>query len=339
MRAAAIALLLAACSEHRADPLPLAPGAGGAGGAEPIAGAWVELPPLLAPRSAIAAARIGRALYLAGGLVNGDLGSRTLARYPLDAPGEQPFAELALPTAGALAFASEEDFVVAGGVAGLAEALVVPHERCERYELLSGFLIPCAGVGNGPTSHAAVTMAAGVGYVFGGLRLIDSAQGTFPTKVAQRFDTASGTWSAETMMPAFRDGAAAFVHDGAVHLVGGRTLDEQTGAVVFLTEAWSYDLAEHAWAVDRLPPLPTPRAGLACAAALGHVYCAGGYDAAGTVLATVERLDLAAGAWEPFTPLPQPLRSLAAVADERAIIVLGGRDAAAAPVAAVYRLE
>lgn len=350
MRRVALLVTLAVCACGEAQPEAPSGGGGGQGGTggaggslvgpEPLEGTWSDLPPLLAPRTSFAAVAVDRRIHIVGGFVgNSATASDSVAVYDVDAPGELPLATLPNPAAGASVFAIDGDLLISGGIEGLVGDVITPHDSCHRLELSTQAWSSCANVGNGPTSHMAWTTAGEQGYLFGGLRLIDLTSGSFPTKVVQRYEAGVDAWHAETTLPEFRDGAAVIMAQDVAHVIGGRTIDPLNGNILFPGQVLSYDLGSYAWASDRITPMAGGRAGVSCAERRGFVYCFGGYDASGSALDLVERLELSTGVWTSESPLPQPLRGLRAVALDNAIIVMGGHDASDAPVAAVYRFE
>lgn len=91
---------------------------------------------------------------------------------------------------------------------------------------------------------------------------------------------------------------------GCVVLSGGVGLGSETRAAALGTEAWRPGAA--AWALAA-PPLLTPRQGhVMWAEADGCLVVAGGRDAAGRFLDSIERLPPGAGAWEEAGRLPRP---------------------------------
>ncbi|MFP6686203.1 MAG: kelch repeat-containing protein, partial [Polyangiaceae bacterium] len=179
----------------------------------------------------------------------------------------------------------------------------------------------------------------GRGFLFGGLRFIDFSSGSLPTKVVQGYDFGQNSWTAETMMPQFRDGAAVVIHDGRAFVIGGRTIDESNGMISAPAQLLVYDFQSYQWSSDIAAPMLTPRVGLACAERRGFVYCFGGFDLGGKPLATVDRFELATLQWAPLPDLPSPRYSAQAVALADAVYLLGGKDDADNASASVFRLE
>lgn len=75
---------------------------------------------------------------------------------------------------------------------------------------------------------------------------------------------------------------------------------------------------------ESLPPLPTPRSEVAAASDDDRIIVAGGFDAGGGSVATVEIFDLATGTWSTGPDLPVPLNHPMAAAFDDTVVVLGG---------------
>jgi N-acetylneuraminic acid mutarotase len=317
---------------------------GGAAGGTPrpgpqaLDGAWSELTPLSSPRTTFGAVAVGRSIHIVGGFIGAEtMATSSVAAYDVDAPGEQPLSDLPGPTAGAAAFAKDGVLYVAGGIEGYAGDVIVPFDTCNA--LSGGAWATCADIGNGPTTHAAQVTSDDRSYLFGGLRLIDLNSGSYPTLVVQRYEPASDQWNAETMMPEIRDGAAVIIHEGVAHVIGGRTIDQSNGSILYPNEVLSYDFTTYVWSTDRIAPLPTGRASLSCASLRGFAYCFGGYDTTSPATGVVERLELSTGAWLAQPALPEPLSGVRAVALDDAVVVLGGRDINDAASARVHLFQ
>jgi hypothetical protein len=90
-----------------------------------------------------------------------------------------------------------------------------------------------------------------------------------------------------------------------------------------LRDAWRFDPDEDRW--DPLPPLPSPREGLAAAAIGGVIYAVGGeLGSASTAQATLEAFDVLTLRWERLPPMPTPRGGLAAAAFGGRLHVVGG---------------
>src|SRR6185369_15562818 len=83
-----------------------------------------------------------------------------------------------------------------------------------------------------------------------------------------RYDPATGKWSAAAPLPMPRGALAAVALDGEIYATGGAR------GGVSVSDHAVYDPAANAWTA--LAPLPTPRNHLAAAVIGRHVYVVGG---------------------------------------------------------------
>eukprot|EP00811_Abedinium_folium_P034334 NODE_7223_length_1598_cov_6.222978.p1 GENE.NODE_7223_length_1598_cov_6.222978~~NODE_7223_length_1598_cov_6.222978.p1 ORF type:complete len:311 (+),score=59.70 NODE_7223_length_1598_cov_6.222978:163-1095(+) len=146
----------------------------------------------------------------------------------------------------------------------------------------------------------------------GALYAIGGTDGCNALAVVERFEPAAGelgVWTAAPALSIARYHLAAAALDGALYAFGGWQLPGVPSAV-----AERLDPRTAAWSA--LPPMPTPRAGLAAAATTGGgsaLFVAGGHDCHAP-LASVDCFDVRANAWRPLTALSHGRSSLAAVA-------------------------
>jgi hypothetical protein len=95
--------------------------------------------------------------------------------------------------------------------------------------------------------------------------------------------------------------------------------------------------APQAWLT--LSPMPTPRTEVAAAAADGRIVVAGGFDAAGDTVATVEVYDVEADEWTEGPDLPLAVNHAMAASDGERVYVLGGYNREGTPTSGAYVLE
>lgn len=135
------------------------------------------------------------------------------------------------------------------------------------------------------------------------------------------FDPASGKWETLRPIPGARNSAAGGVIDGALYIVGGRTMAE--GNMARLDR---YDPKSDRW--EALRPLPYPAGGLGAVVLRGSLITFGGEELGvpGTagVIAHVWRYDVARDAWEPLAPMRTPRHGLAGVAIGNRLYAIGG---------------
>lgn len=91
------------------------------------------------------------------------------------------------------------------------------------------------------------------------------------------YDVSKDTWSSVLGMPTARSGVGVAVVDGRMHVLGGEAyLNDLVGT--FRTHE-AFDPKTNSW--QRLPPMPTPRHGLAVAEIGGKMYAVSGSNVAG----------------------------------------------------------
>ena len=140
------------------------------------------------------------------------------------------------------------------------------------------------------------------------------------------FDPASGRWDTARPAAAPRNSAAGVVLDGALYVVGGRTV--VGGNMARLDR---YDPRADRW--DSLSPLPQAAGGLAAGAARGRLWAFGGewFGAAGAgVFPETWAYDPAADRWAAGPPMPTPRHGLAAAAVGEVVYALAGATRAGA---------
>lgn len=93
----------------------------------------------------------------------------------------------------------------------------------------------------------------------------------------EAYDLAKDTWSSVFGVPTARSGVGVAVLNGRMHVLGGEAyLNDLVGT--FRTHE-AYDPKTNSW--DRLPPMPTPRHGLAVVEIGGKIYAVSGANVAG----------------------------------------------------------
>lgn len=93
----------------------------------------------------------------------------------------------------------------------------------------------------------------------------------------EAYDVAKDTWSAALGMPTPRSGIGVAVLNGRMHVLGGEAYLNDLVGTYRTHEA--YDPKNDSW--QRLPPMPTPRHGLAVAEVGGKMYAVSGSNVAG----------------------------------------------------------
>ncbi len=91
------------------------------------------------------------------------------------------------------------------------------------------------------------------------------------------YDVAKDTWASVLGMPTPRSGVGVAVLNGRMHVLGGEAYLNDLVGTYKTHEA--YDPKTNAW--ERLPPMPTPRHGLAVGEIGGKMYAISGSNVAG----------------------------------------------------------
>lgn len=91
------------------------------------------------------------------------------------------------------------------------------------------------------------------------------------------YDVAKNTWSSVLGVPTARSGVGTAVLNGRMHVLGGEAYLNDLVGTYRTHEA--YDPRTNNW--ERLPPMPTPRHGLAVAEIGGKIYAVSGSNVAG----------------------------------------------------------
>jgi N-acetylneuraminic acid mutarotase len=134
-------------------------------------------------------------------------------------------------------------------------------------------------------------------YVFGG----EDAVSGVNTNATRIYDIASNTWSAGANMPDVRSFMASGYNsaNGKIYLVSGYN----TGFVDSAQPTtWEYDPVANSFAVKA--PFPHPAGGMVSGVINGHLYVAGGRDAANLVINLNWDYDIAANTWTAKANMP-----------------------------------
>ena len=290
-----------------------APEAGPATGnaAATAAPAWRTLAPSTLARTEVAAARVGRFVYVMGGFER-DSGATTAAteRYDIRRDRWTRVADMPVGLNHAAAAAYKGRVYVVGGYrgsAGLTEetrALLRYEPGRDRWTRLRP----------APTRRGALAVGV-IGhrlYAVGGAA---SGQGALTT--LEIYDFRTGRWRSGPAMGLAREHLAAAVAGRRLYVLAGRDGGRNFAALE------SYTPRTGRWRV--LPDMAKPRGGIAAATVAGDVVVVGGEESAGTIR-EVERYDPRSRAWEPLPDLPTPRHGLGAVARDGRVYVIEGGD-------------
>ncbi len=271
---------------------------------------WVELPHMLQPRAAAAAAVVGDQIIVTGGVdANGALLNTTEVfdgtSWTLGAPIPTPRQMLAAASDGKLIYA-------VGGTNGNSDMATA-----EAYDPAAKTWTSLPNMSQ-PRSDLGVAIADQRLVAVGGL-----SRGQVSKSVAV-LDLMAKSWADLPDLATARHGMAVDAVEKAVYAIGGSTgvgdNDVTAAAEVLRLPARETQPAAQ-WRA--LPDAPTARLMMAWAVLNDKIWVLGGLRN-GVALQTVESYDPHTGAWQTEPPLPIPLHHAAAATYRGEVVVLGG---------------
>jgi hypothetical protein len=134
------------------------------------------------------------------------------------------------------------------------------------------------------------------------------------------FDFATRQWTSAPDLAVGREHTAGVAAGGAVYVLGGRAL----GVGDYATVERYVPGASH-W--QELAPMPVQRSGFEAVATPGSITVVGG-EVGPQVIAEVDSLDLATGAWHHLPAMRTPRHGLGVVSDGRVVLAIEGGPAA-----------
>jgi serine/threonine protein kinase/N-acetylneuraminic acid mutarotase len=272
---------------------------------------WVELPPLLQPRAAAAAAVVGDLLVVTGGVdANGKLLNTTEiydgSGWRLGAPMPTPRKMPGSASDGKLVY-------TVGGTNGTSDLTAV-----EAYDPVADTWTPMPALPEGRSDFGvAITDARLV--AVGGM-----SSGQVLSSV-DALDLTTATWTALPDLATARHGSAVAAVGKTVYAIGGSTAaadNQVTASAEALKLAPRKPQPAAEW--RSLPDAPTARLMMASTVLDGKIYIAGGMLGHAETLDTFESFDPKTGEWETLPPLPIPLHHATAAAFRGEVVVLGG---------------
>jgi serine/threonine protein kinase/N-acetylneuraminic acid mutarotase len=271
---------------------------------------WTELPPLLQPRAAAAAAVVGDRIIVTGGVGADDKPLATTeifdgTSWKLGAP---------IPTARQLAGAASDGKLVyvLGGSTGAADVATV-----EAYD-------PATDTWTTLPEMPGRRSDLGVAYADGRLVAVGGMSGGQPSKSVVALDLMTQSWSGLPDLGTARHGMAVAGVGKTVYAIGGSTGpgDSQiTASAEALRLAPRKPQPAPAW--QSLPDAPTARLMMAWTVQDGKIWVAGGIRE-GETLQTVESFDPKTGVWQTQPPLPVPLHHATGATYRGEVVVIGG---------------
>jgi non-specific serine/threonine protein kinase len=302
MAAVAATLLLVGCTGVRdrapsdAPLRPVTPSEGGGAG-------WRRLAPVPSERTEVAAAALGRRIWVLGGYATDGKTLATAEVYDTATDSWSRGPDLPVAVNHAMAATLDGVLYVAGGNDGHRPSDQLARLDGDRWRRL-------APLPRGRQAGGLVALDGRL-YLVGGVVEGGLAADT------QVYDPAADRWSVAPGLPTPREHLGAAATGGRVYVVGGRT----GGIGSNLAAAEAFDPGSGRW--DRLADLPTARGGLAAAATAGGQVVAVGGEAAAT-FPEAEALDTGSGRWRSLPPLPTPRHGLGVVAVGDVVYVLAG---------------
>ncbi|BDX34374.1 hypothetical protein TUM20985_49210 [Mycobacterium antarcticum] len=275
-----------------------------------VNGRWVELPPLLQPRAAGAAAVVGGRLVVTGGVgANGRLLNTTEV---FDGATWKLGAEIPTPRRMLGAASDDEVLYAVGGTDGTAELATV-----EAYDPVVDSWASLPGL---PQSRSDL----GLAIADARLVAVGGLSAGQVLKTVSVMDLSAKTWAGLPDMSTARHGMAVAAVEKSVYVIGGAT---DAGDSQVTSTAETLKLAprklQPASAWRSLPDAPTPRLMMAWTVLDDKIWIAGGMSH-GDMLQMVQSYDPQTRAWQAQPPLPVPLHHATATTYRGEMVVIGG---------------
>jgi N-acetylneuraminic acid mutarotase len=284
--------------------------AGGSGSGSGSTTEWQALTPSPLSRTEVAAARVGRFVYVVGGFEERS-GQTTSAvvRYDLERDSWKRVRSLPIGV-------NHTGIAASGGRVYVMGGYTEPRDFSRRTAALFRY-DPSRDrwkrLRSAPTQRAAHTMQAISGrlYAVGG---VDDGGATTRLEV---YDIERNRWSAGPAMTKAREHLASAVARGRLHVLAGRTGDGGN-----FTTHEAYNPRTRRWST--LPDMRKARGGIAGAAVdSGRIVVFGGEEAAGTIR-EVEVYDVAARRWSALPDMRTPRHGLGGIAYRGRVYAIEG---------------
>jgi non-specific serine/threonine protein kinase len=284
--------------------------AGCGGERQPAAARWQTLQPATLERTEVAAARVGRFIYVMGGFDPSRATSAATERYDIERDRWRRVADMPKPLNHAAAVAYRGRVYVLGGYSsrtGLDREVATLYRydpKRDRWRRL-----PSA-----PTARAA--LAAGV--IEGRLYAAGGAAGGRALTTLEIYDFARRRWRRGPDMATAREHLAGAVSNGRFYALAGRS----AGTNFDVVEA--YDPRARRW--RKVPAMRKARGGIGAATVRGgRIVVAGGEESAGTIR-EVELYDPGTRRWRSLADMPTPRHGLGVVSRGRRVFTIEGGD-------------
>jgi N-acetylneuraminic acid mutarotase len=271
--------------------------------------AWTSLRPATLDRTEVAAARVGRKVYVVGGFERRSNGTTAaVERYDITRNRWRRVRSMPVGVNHPAAVAYRGDVYVLGGYRAAGD-LKGEVSSLFRYDPVRNrwSRLPSA-----PTRRAALA----VGVIGGKLYAAGGANSSGALKTLEIYDFKRRRWSRGPDMSVAREHLAGAVAGGAFYVLAGRAAGQGNFKLV---ERYRPSLGR--W--ERLPDMKKPRGGIAAAAVGRRVVVFGGEEAAGTI-AEVEIYDPALGRWTGLPDMKTPRHGLGGVSLGRRVYAIEG---------------
>ena len=273
---------------------------------------WTPLRGSALERTEVAAARVGRFVYVVGGFINpGGATTAAVERYDIRRDRWRRMGDMPVALNHTTAVTLGRHVYVHGGYAG-ATGLDQPVATLLRYNPARDRWRRMRSSATPRAAHAAAAIGARL-YVAGG------ANDTGSLRSLEIYDTRTGRWSTGPSFPGpARNHTTGVASGGRFYVLAGRDAGN-------LGNAERYDPRRRAW--QELPPLRTPRGGIASARLPdGRIAVFGGerLTPGGTTIAEVELFDPRSGRWSSLPDLRTPRHGLGGVARGRRVYAIEG---------------
>lgn len=277
-------------------------------GVVPLAGAapeqWDSRAAMPVPRTEVAAATVGKEIFVVGGMTADGAASNRADAYDPARNVWRRLPDLPVGVHHSMATGARGRLYVLGGytMAGVAIRTAWVLEK-RRWRTLPPMPFPRAAAGAGYANWR-VVVAGGV-----------AAAGKLGRN-AMSFDLRTRRWSA-IPGPTPREHLGVAALGGVVYAVAGRTGGLDTNRLDFE----SYRPGDRRW--TRLPPIPDPRGGTGATGIRGQIVSAGGEEPQGTI-EEVLAYSVAQRRWRPFEDLPTARHGVGVAALGGRVFVIGG---------------
>ena len=282
-------------------------------------GVWTSMASAPTARTEVAAAAVGKKIYVLGGFRGPSIGNITdLAITPLveeyDSATEQWTTKAPLPVG-----LHHVGIGVVGNrvhaIGGFKQSLMSVWKPVATVYVYDPAQDAWTEASPMPTARGALAVAelGGMLYAIGGY------DGDGNTPAVEVYDPVHNSWTARAALPTPRDHLAAATVKERIYAIGGR-LNRDYRRNLAVAEA--YDASSNTW--TRVADLPTARSGITAGVMDNVMYVLGGESPDGT-FSTNEAYVPAHDRWYPMTPMPTARHGLgSAVVDQRLYALSGG---------------